>query len=82
MKDGDKHFYSLLSPDLKVFFRFECFSSALRRGFSANTTVFYFYLYHIPCTMKAARSVLQAGRAEAALPGCQGSSWGSGCFFP
>lgn len=81
MKDGDKHFYSLLFLNLKVSFRFECFSSASRRGFCTNTSAFFFYLYHIPRSMEAGRSVLQAGRAEAALPGCQGSSWGSGCCF-
>lgn len=82
MKDGAKHIFSLLFLDLKVSFRFDSFSSALRRGFSVSTSMFFSYFCHIPCTTKVEKSVLQAGRAEAALwlPGCETSSWGSGCF--
>lgn len=68
MKDGDKHlFFPLLFLDLKVPFRFKCFSNTFRRRFSVNTSVFFFYLDHILCTMKVERPPLQAG--ELRLPG-------------
>lgn len=48
MKDGDKYTFSLLFLDLKVSLRSGCFSNALRRGFSVNTSMFFFIFIIFP----------------------------------